>query len=253
MIEALGIPWTAALGVLAAYFLGGIVKGGLGFGLPLVTISMLPLFVAVDLAIAVNAVILPFINLVQIHQARRTGEALSRFWPLLATLALFMPLGIVIGTRISAEALTLALGLAVMAFTAFQWANPRLAIPARWERRGAAVTGVMAGVSGGLLTINGPFFVLFLVGRRVERAVMMAGLGLFFLTTGLLLTIGLSITGTVTGPRALAALACLVPAFAGMALGDRLARRVEPQHFRTGVLAGLMILGANITARGLGA
>ncbi|MEM6422909.1 MAG: TSUP family transporter, partial [Pseudomonadota bacterium] len=189
MIESLGVAPAAAIGMLAAYFVGGVVKGGLGFGLPLVTIAITPLFVPVDLAIATNAVVLPFVNLVQIRQAGGLAETLRRFWPLILPLCLILPLGVAIGRQVSAEALTLALGLAVMGFTLFQWVNPRLTLASRLEKPVGAVTGVLAGAVGGLLTINGPFFILYLVGLGVDRRQMMAALGVFFLLTGLLLSI----------------------------------------------------------------
>ncbi|MEM6943618.1 MAG: TSUP family transporter, partial [Pseudomonadota bacterium] len=111
MIEALGIGPTAALLGLVAFFLGGLVKGGLGFGLPLVTISLLPLFLPLDLALAINALILPALNAWQARQSGRFGEVLRRFWPLALTLTLFLPLGAWFATGVDTRTLTLALGL----------------------------------------------------------------------------------------------------------------------------------------------
>ncbi|MEM6490704.1 MAG: TSUP family transporter, partial [Pseudomonadota bacterium] len=160
--------------MLAAYGAGGIIKGGLGFGLPLVTLSITPLFVALDLAIVANAVVLPLINIVQIKQAGGLVPAFRRFLPLILPLALCLPLGVWLGTRISAPALTLALGIVIMVSTLIQVANPRLVLPRHLERPGAVVTGLAAGTIGGLTTVNGPLFVLYLVSLGIERRVMMA-------------------------------------------------------------------------------
>ncbi|MEO1775764.1 MAG: sulfite exporter TauE/SafE family protein [Pseudomonadota bacterium] len=251
MIDALDLSAPAALGVLAAFFAGGLMKGGLGFGLPLVTISITPFFVPVDLAIALNAAVLPFVNMLQVWQAGTLGETLRRYWPLILMLSLTMPIGVLLGLAVSAEGLTLALGLAITAFTLFQWVNPRLVLPQRLERPIGAGVGVVAGICGGLTSINGPFFVLYLVGLGVERRVMMSALGVFFLLTGVLLSGSFAAVGLLDGPRLLAALACLLPAFAGMAAGNRLARRVPQEAFRRIVLSGLLLLGLNITLRGL--
>ncbi|MGF1554136.1 MAG: TSUP family transporter [Paracoccaceae bacterium] len=250
MSDALGIgaPWALAA-MLATYFMGGIVKGGLGFGLPLVTLSLMPLFLPADLAIAVNAIVLPFINVVQIAQAGGPALALRRFWPLILTLVATMPLGVALGRGIAPEALTLALGLAVVAFTTFQWASPRLALPARLERPLGALTGAGAGVVGGLVGINGPFFLIYLVGLQVERQMLMAALGVFFFLTGVVLTASFWVAGVIDAPRAGAALACLIPAMVGQALGNRLSRRLPVEAFRAVVLGGLMIVGLNITVR----
>ncbi|MEM6679894.1 MAG: TSUP family transporter [Pseudomonadota bacterium] len=241
-----------AAGVLAVFFLGGLVKGGLGFGLPLVTVSLLPLIVEIEVAFAINSMIIPVLNVWQLYQSGRAGEALRRFWPLILTLSIALPLGVLFASGIDGGSLTLALGIFVMVFTLFQALNPRLVIPASWEKPAAAVTGVAAGVVGGLTTINGPFFVLYLVGRAVEREVMLGALGLFFLLTGLLLTGSFAALGRIDAALALMTLACILPGFAGMALGNLIGARVPQALFRRVVLAGLFIAGANIAARGLG-
>lgn len=251
MIDALGISLLSAAGMLGCYFLGGLVKGGLGFGLPIVTIATTPLFVPVDLAIATNAIVLPLTNIVQIRQAGGLGTTLGRYWPLIAMLCLTMPLGAYFGRQVSAGALTLALGLTIVAFTIFQWLNPRLAITPRLERPMGVLTGVMAGGVGGLVTINGPFFILYLVGLGVDRREMLSALGVFFLLTGLLLAGSFVAVGLLDGPRALWALVCVPPAYLGMALGNAVARRLPQETFRSVVLAGLLILGTNIALRGL--
>jgi hypothetical protein len=253
LTEALGITSGAALLGLGVFFVGGIVKGGLGFGLPLVTVSLLPLLVPIDLAFAINALLIPFVNVWQIRQAGRTAEALRRFWPLPVALCLTLPLSVRLGAGIDTGTLTLALGLVVMLFTVVQAFNPRLAIPARLERPGAALTGVAAGLVAGLTTINGPFFVLYLVGRATERPVMMGALGIFFLLTGALLALSFTALGRIDAARVIAAGLCLVPALAGQWLGNRLGARVPQALFRKVVLAGLFLAGANITLNGLAA
>ncbi|MEO1459913.1 MAG: sulfite exporter TauE/SafE family protein [Pseudomonadota bacterium] len=251
MIDALGIGWQAAALTLATFFVGGITKGGFGFGLPLVTISLLPLFLPLDLALVLNALVLPPLNVWQVAAAGRVGETLSRFWPLGLTLALTLPLGVALGAQVSPDALTVALGIAIVLFSAFNLANPRLVIPDRWEQRAGALTGIGAGIVGGLTTINGPFFILFLVGRGADRRMLLSGLGVFFLLTGVLLTGSFWAVGLLDWARLLAALACIVPSVLGMVVGNRIGRRIPQDAFRRAVLILLILLGANIALRGL--
>lgn len=236
-------------GMAAVYFLGGVVKGGLGFGMPLVTMSLLPLFLPVELAIAINAVLLPFINVVQIVQSGGPVAPIRRFWPLIAVLVVTMPFGVALGTAIEPAVLALALGLTVVGFTTVQWTNPQLVLPARLERPMGALTGFLAGFVGGFVTINGPFFLLYLVGLGVERRTMLAALGVFFFLTGSVLTASFVVAGVIDAPRAAIALACLVPVFAGQALGNALGRRVPQTLFRRVVLTGLTLSGGTIALR----
>ncbi|MEO1724245.1 MAG: TSUP family transporter [Pseudomonadota bacterium] len=246
---SLGIGPGAALYGLGVFFVGGVVKGGLGFGLPLVTISLLPLLLPIDLALAINALILPGLNAWQAQQSGRLREVLRRFWPLAVTLGVMLPVGVWLGTGLPLGTLTLCLGLFVMAFTLFQALNPKIMIPAVLERPLGALTGVIAGISGGLTTINGPFFILYLVGRGADRAVLTGALGLFFVITGVMLSLSFAAFGRINLPEVLAALSCLVPAVLGMALGNRLMALVPQAIFRRIVLTALFLAGANIFLR----
>ncbi|TVP94020.1 MAG: hypothetical protein EA338_13225, partial [Roseinatronobacter sp.] len=66
-------PADAAL-VAAVFVLGGMVKGALGFGLPLTTMAILPFFVPVDAALAVNVVVLFLTNIAQFLQMGQMRE-----------------------------------------------------------------------------------------------------------------------------------------------------------------------------------
>ncbi|MEO0763610.1 MAG: sulfite exporter TauE/SafE family protein [Pseudomonadota bacterium] len=243
-------PWVL-VALLATFFAGGLVKGGIGFGMPLVSLSLAPLFIEIEQALVANAMVLPFTNALQIRQAGALGETLRRFWPLALTLALVMPFGVWLGTLISPEGLSLSLGIAIMTFTVIQGTNPRLALPVAREKPIGAVVGVFAGITGGLVTINGPFFILYLVGIGAERRLMLSSLGVFFMVTGLILAVAFVSVGVMTAERAAAGIACLPPSLLGMWLGNRLGRRIPQQTFRAIVLAGLFIAGANIALRGL--
>jgi uncharacterized membrane protein YfcA len=232
--EALGIGWDQAAAALAVYFVGGFVKGVLGFGLPLVTISVLPLIIPIDLALVTNALILPVLNAWQVRAAGRFRESVTRFWPLILALCLTMPMGAALVSIVEPQSLMAALGVAIMAFSVLNAVNPRLRIPARFERPAAIAAGTGAGIVGGITTINGPFFLIFLLGVGADRQLMLSALGL------------------VDWARLVAALLCLVPASLGMVLGLRLARRLPVELFRRIVLGVLFLLGANIILRALG-
>ncbi|MEO1275591.1 MAG: sulfite exporter TauE/SafE family protein [Pseudomonadota bacterium] len=246
---SLGIGLGAAFYAFAVFFIGGVVKGGLGFGLPLVSISLLPLLLPIELALAINALILPGLNAWQARQSGRFKEVLQRFWPLALTLTLMLPVGVWLGAGLQLGTLTLFLGIFVMAFTLFQALSPKVMIPARLERPAGALTGILAGLSGGLTTINGPFFILFLVGRGADRAVLTGALGLFFIITGVMLSVSFAAFGRIQAPEVAAAIACLVPAVVGMALGNKLMALVPQALFRRIVLTALFLAGANITLR----
>ncbi|HAN80893.1 MAG TPA: hypothetical protein DCQ47_05515, partial [Gammaproteobacteria bacterium] len=63
--QLLGLTWLQLLLIPCVFVIGGICKGALGFGLPFVTVSIVPLFAPLEVVLALNAVVLPISNFVQ--------------------------------------------------------------------------------------------------------------------------------------------------------------------------------------------
>ncbi|MEM9782759.1 MAG: sulfite exporter TauE/SafE family protein [Pseudomonadota bacterium] len=246
MIEATGLTGAEFAVLLASFLAGGLVKGALGFGLPLVVVSTAPIFVSVDIVLIANATVMPFSNTLQIVQSGRVAASISRFRLLYIALILTLPFGVALGSVISTGMLTVVLGVVVMAFTALQALSPRLQIRPDLERPFGAATGALAGIIGGLTTVNGPIMTLFAVGLGVERRMMVSMQGLAYLITGLILAVGYAGIGLIDGSRLATGLICIAPAFLGMWVGNRLAQRLPQAVFRQVVLAVLFVAGANL-------
>lgn len=250
MTEAIA-AWLAGEGlggwrlpaVLAVYLLAGAVKGALGFGLPLIAGALLPQFVPLPLVLAVNAVLLPITNVVQFARAGDVAATLRAHWPVVAGLALAVPLGAFAVAAADPRWVAFAFGTFVALAALATLATPAWRIAPHLRGPAAAATGLAGGLVAALTTAPGPVFVLYLVGTGVGRRETLAALGLFLLASGLLVGVSFLALGVLDAPRAALALACLVPALAGMALGDVLGARVRPERLRTVVLALLVLLG----------
>ena len=234
--------------VLAVYLAAGVVKGALGFGMPLIAGAVLPQIVPLPLVLAINAVILPITNTVQFARAGATGAVLRRHWLVLAGLAVAVPLGAVVVARADPRWVGLLFGLFITLAAALSWAVPDWRIPDRAVGPTAFGTGLLGGLVAALTTAPGPVFVLYLVGRGVGRAERMGALGLLLLAGGGLVAVSFLMVGILNGPRILLALVCLVPALAGMYVGDALAERIPARRLRALVLLALIVLGLRATA-----
>ncbi len=252
MIPPAGLDWAAFAAVLAIFVFGGFVKGGLGFGLPLATISLLPLVVPIDMALAINTVVQPIANIGQLWSAGRTRETVARFWPMLPTLALGVALGAAFVGSVDRGTLTLLLGLFIMVFTVLSLTGAVLPLKPRHERPAGVATGLAAGIVGALTAANGPVFVMYLVSLRLDRALFRATLGFLFIVSGALVAGGFATVGFLDWPRAGLAALCVPSAFLGMWAGNRIGRRLPAHIFLRVVLLALFCLGANFAARGAG-
>ena len=233
--------------VLLVYLTAGTVKGALGFGLPLIAGAVLPQLVPLPLVLAINAVILPITNTVQFARAGDTAGVAGRHWPVLLGLALAVPLGALVVARADPRWVMLLFGLFITLAAALSWAVPDWRIPRGANGSAGLATGLAGGLVAALTTAPGPLFVIYLVGRGVERAERMGALGLFLLASGLLVAGSFWSLGVLDGARAFLALVCLVPALGGMWLGDRLAGRVPAARLRAVVLLVLVVLGVRAT------
>jgi len=237
------------LGLAIAYLVGGFAKGALGFGLPLVTISILPYFVTIDMALALNAATLLVMNIGQFLQAGRMVDTVRGNLPLLGGLVLGIPVGAALVNSVDRDQLGLILGVFVMLFVVVSVATPRFRIPPGWATPLGWAAGFVAGILGALTTANGPVLIMYLVGLDVPRAVLVPSLAWLFLVTGAFNVVAYWSIGILDGERLIIGLACIVPAAVGMTTGNWLAGRLSATLFRRVVLGVLFVLGANLVRR----
>lgn len=247
-----GLDAADVAAVLAIFLWGGFVKGGLGFGLPLATISILPLIIPVDMALAINTLVQPLTNIGQLAGTRLTRVTVRRFWPMGITLGIGVAIGAAFVKELDAQTLTLILGLFIMAFTVMSLRGVSLPVPAHREREAGLGTGFLAGIVGALTAANGPIFVIYLLGLRLDRREFRAAIAFLFIVSGAFIAGGFWSVGFLDMPRAVLAALCLPPALIGMWIGTVLANRLPAEGFRTAVLCGLFCLGLNFALRGFG-
>ncbi|MEM6679818.1 MAG: sulfite exporter TauE/SafE family protein [Pseudomonadota bacterium] len=243
------------IAVAAIFVGGGIVKGAMGFGLPLVTIAILPFFLPVEAALAVNALVLLVTNLYQLHQSRSWRPAFQLAAPMLVGLVIATPLGAVLATQAPRTLVLGLLGALIITFSTLQLAGlprPAEGTPSQTpgRLRGFAI-GIAAGIVGALTSAPGPVFVMHFAAQRLARPLFMGTLGLLMGCVGAVLALSLAAAGVFDENRLLLALVAMPAAFAGFALGDRLGRRFSVEGFRKAVLVLLCLLGAAMIQRAL--
>ncbi|MCK5933706.1 MAG: sulfite exporter TauE/SafE family protein [Fulvimarina manganoxydans] len=246
--DSLGFGTWAEIAVI--FVLGGMVKGAFGFGLPLTTMAMLPLFVPIEFALAINAIVMPFTNIAQFVQAGRMGETVARFAPSLLGLVLGIPLGAALVSTVRDSVLLIALGIFALAYVLLTLAKPALSIAPSAEKPLGLGVGFIAGIVGALTTASGPLFVMYLVGLKIERRLYLSALSLFFILTGVLISGTFFLAGLIDLSRIGMGGFAVLASFAGMVIGNGLAKRISAERFRLVVLSFLAILAVNLVLTG---
>jgi uncharacterized membrane protein YfcA len=229
--------------ITAAFLLAGFVKGALGLGLP--TVSMGLLAVAMPPAHALALVILPAIltNIWQTFVGPYLRDIMRRLWPVL--------LGLAAGIRLNAGSMTgpyarygtIALGVLLVIYAVVGLRKFVFSVARRDEKWIGAIVGVITGVisaaTGVQVIPSMPYF----QAIGMERDELVQALGVFFSVATVALAFNLSSAGlldeTATWPGVIA-LAC---SFIGMAIGQAVRSRMEPEAFRRWFLISMIFLG----------
>lgn len=241
--------WMIAISIAV---LGGIVKGVVGFAMPMVVISGLSSFMEPELALA--GLILPTL-VTNGTQALRQGIAPAwasarRFWVYLAVggvvlvgsaqLVRVLPIGVMLGI----------IGVPVTLFALLQLAGLRFTL-ARQRKDIEAGIGAFAGFLGGISGIWGPPTVLYLTALDTEKTEQMRVQGVIYGLGAVALAgahIGSGVLRAETLPLSLALIA---PALLGQWLGGKVLDRIDQAAFKKATLFVLLVVGLNLVRRAL--
>ncbi len=218
--------------------LASVVRTTAGFGFSLVAVP--PLSLLTDPVTAVITAIF-MAGPLSIWIALKDRHHIDRRIATTAVLACIagVPVGVWILNILSAQALTIAIAVVVLACTALVW--KRVVISGGLP----VVAGISAfsGISFASTGIDGPPMVAAMQGMRLEPRVQRATLAVVFATTSVCSVIGFGVSGQLTGDL-ITTLAVGVPAFGvGIVAGEYLFSRFNAERFRQAVL-GLLIVSS---------
>lgn len=237
--------------IALTFLLAGFVKGVIGLGLPTVAVGLLGLVMAPSQAVALLLVPSLLTNVWQLFAGPGILPLLVRLWPMLC--------GVCIGAWLSAGWLTpeagaratVMLGCALVVYALFGLRAQRFHVSPAVERWMSPLVGVVTGM---IATMTGVFVipaVPYLQALDLERDDLVQALGLSFTVSTVTLAVILLGSGNLQASAAGASVAALLPACAGMLLGQRLRMRIRPDAFRRCFFAGLLLLGAHLALRPL--
>lgn len=234
-------------------FAGGVVKGAVGFAMPLIIVATVSLFI--DPKIVVAGLILPILasNISQMLRLgpRAAWRAVKEFRLFIAAMMVCIFASAQVMRGIPAETILLFLGVAVTALSAIQLSGWYPRIPAQWRAGAALLMGGISGVMGGFAGTWGPPTVLYLLALDTPKAKQVMVQGVLFAIGGLMLLFGHLKSGVLSSYSLPFSLLLLGPVLLGMAAGYRLQDRIPQATFRKATLIVLLLAGANLIRRGL--
>lgn len=235
--------------IAIALFIGGLVKGVTGFGLPMISVPLLALTLTVEYSVGLISLPILFANLIQV---RGLSAGLWRQrWLQLLVISLLVGLGIS-GVLVSGNPRWLALltGGSITLFALISLAGVRLSIRPALRSSVALVTGGFAGLIGGSTAMYGWPLVMYLSSLALSPSQFIGAISLLYLLahSGFLLTL---LYGDMLSLSLLlqSAFAC-IPVFGGLFFGRWFSKRFATgRRFYT--LVCLLMLGGGVSLLGI--
>ncbi len=238
--------------ILAVYLLAGTVKGTVGLGLPAVSISLLAPTIGFHTAVALMLIPALLSNVWQAFFGGHLHLIAERLWPFLLSGLIAIAVTALFALAASGDVLTKILGAILIVHSGLGLLGYHTPAPSpRWERPMSAAMGGINGVIGGLTGIYSVPSAAYLPTLKLGRDVFVQAVGVWFSTCSAVLLIAYGTSATYTGGILTLSILCLLPSFAGMALGQRLRKRLDENRFRQAVLIALFLLGIYLIARAL--
>jgi len=246
-----------SLGLLASAvaitLFAGVVKGAVGFALPLIMVSGLSSIIDPKLALA--GMILPALC-ANTLQSLRTGlraalSTIREYWRYLLVLGIAIFLTAQLVVLMPDRVFFAVLGIPVVALCLIQLAGFRLHVRPEHRFRAEWIIGAISGAMGGLAGTWGPTTVLYLMAIDAPKARQMIVQGVIYGVGSVVLLVAHLESGILNAQTIPLSLMFIVPAFTGMWIGFGLQDRMNQIVFRKVTLIVLAFAGLNLIRRAI--
>lgn len=238
------VIWCAS-----ALFLAGIVKGILGIGVPVVSISLLSLVINIPMAVSLLPVPILLSNLWQSLTSGQVANTFKRFGILIVALIIGTFAGARLLVDIDQRMLIGIVGAAVLTFAVSAHFPRYLRLGRHAERWLGVPIGFLAGVLGGMTTFFGPPLIMFLFALNLEKDQFVGTISTVYLCAAIPLAVALGMFG-IMGPEGyLWSTVAAVPLLLGLLVGQWLRTRISQSAFRRGLLLMLLVVGVRLIYR----
>jgi len=226
--------------IFFAVFLGCFTQSLTGFGVALVTMSVLPSLVGLNVAtplVALVGIVLEVLMLVRYHASIKFKSILR----LVVSSVVAIPVGVIYLRRLDESLSLFILGLIITAYALYALIGFRL--PALHHPAWAWIFGSVGGLLSGAYNTSGPPVVVYGNCRKWSPEEFKSNLSGYFMVNSLMTVSTHWVSGNFTSDVWLNFWVTLPALFLGFFLGQSMDKWLNPETFRRIVLVMLVILG----------
>ena len=228
------------------FALGGLLKGAVGAGAPVLIIPALAMLYDVKVAVAVMMVPNLITNIWQVRQYRQSMLPL-RF---VLSFALSGAVGAGVGSGLLAllqpETLSLIVAATVIIYVLFRVVHSNWVLSYAAALKISLPVGLVAGVLQGATGISAPVSVSFFNAMQLERAVFIASISVYFIAMTVVQIPALASLGILTWQYFFFGCGALLPMLLAMPIGRHLGKRFSKDTFDKILLVLLVCLAVKL-------
>ncbi len=247
-METLGIATVA-------FVIAGFVKGVVGFGFPIIALTILTLSIGLLDALAIVVIPTLVTNLWQAFSGEYLKEILGRMWRYFLVAVVFIWITSDYLKVVDADWLTMLLGTVLFFFALSRLFNFQFIVPPQHESVLAvplgAVNGVLTGLTGSFMVPS----VLYMQAIGFRGDMLVQAMGVFFSISVFTLAMSLGRNDMISQEQAQLSTLALIPSIVGLLVGRWTRRQTDEDRFQPIFLVAVLVLGGYIvfrSARSLG-
>jgi len=245
-------PLALAMAVGVTLF-AGVVKGVVGFAMPMIMISALGSFLSAEMALA--ALIVPTL-VTNVQQALRQGwraalMAVRGYWRMILVIVVFIAFSAQIMTSIPQAIVFGLLGVPIVIYALIQLAGRQIKFNMVHRQRWEVFLGAVGGFYGGISGVWGPPLIAYLLSAGVEKTENVRVQGVVYMIGSVVLFAAHLQSGVLNAQTLPLSVFMVIPAMLGMWLGFQLQDKLDQDTFKRWTLVVLAISGLNLIRRAL--
>ncbi|SDE27172.1 sulfite exporter TauE/SafE family protein [Ruegeria marina] len=229
-----------------AFAAGGLLKGAIGAGTPVVAVPIMSIYYGVPFAVAVFALPAFLSNLWQLWIFRAELPAGRFVATMMVAAATGAALGSLMLASLPSQLLMVVVAGMALAYVAFRLKRPDWHLPWKTAERVVAPVALASGIMQGAAGISAPLSLTFVSALGLTRPAFIATISAFFLSMSVLQLPTLWTLDILTPQRLAISLGACIPLFGAMPVGAWLARFVDRRTFDRVVLFLLVVVALRL-------
>lgn len=241
---------TIIIIIILAVLAGGLVKGTLGFGMPMVALPIIAFIIPPTTAMILLCAPIFLTNFLQIKF--RQGVSSYRFLPMFLCLII----GLIIGARlileIDVKTITQIIAVSIIFAALVNCFGIKIKnINKNHENTITSLIGFGSGILGGLSTFYGPPMLAYLVAVDLPKEKFVRTVSTMYFIGSFPLYGSLIYYGFATKEDLIFSLILIIPAFIAQQVGTKIRDKFNQKQFRLCILITLIILGFSLLVKTL--